>query len=148
MEKLEYLEENSLEQIRELAEHLRARVGNGTPGKQILLALKLQTIWKNWIAYQEEIFFFPLFCFLMFFGSSDYLEQDNEIERIIIVIQEVINLIQAINILGWLERKSYFSFPAIFLLYMDISNHIMTSLALSCKHIIWRIRKDGIYVLD
>ena len=144
MEKLEYLEENSLEQIRELAEHLRARVGNGTPGKAALR----QTIWKNWIAYQEEIFFFPLFCFLMFFGSSDYLEQDNEIERIIIVIQEVINLIQAINILGWLERKSYFSFPAIFLLYMDISNNIMTSLALSCKHIIWRIRKQGIYVLD
>jgi len=147
MEKLEYLEENSLEQIRELAEHLRARVGNGTPGKQILSALR-QTIWKNWIAYQEEIFFFPLFCFLMFFGSSDYLEQDNEIERIIIVIQEVINLIQAINILGWLERKSYFSFPGIFLLYMDISNNIMTSLALSCKHIIWRIRKHAIYVLD
>ena len=147
MEKLEYLKEKSLEQIRELAEHLRARVGNGTPGKQILSALR-QTIWKNWIAYQEEIFFFPLFCFLMFFGSSDYLEQDNEIERIIIVIQEVINLIQAINILGWLERKSYFSFPAIFLLYMDISNNIMTSLALSCKHIIWRIRKQGIYVLD
>lgn len=135
MEKLEYLKEKSLEQIRELAEHLRARVGNETPGKQILSALR-QTIWKNWSAYQEEIFFFPLFCFLMFFGSSDYLEQDNEIERIIIVIQEVINLIQAINILGWLERKSYFSFPAIFLLYMDISNHIMTSLALSCKHII------------
>lgn len=147
MEKLEYLEEKPLEQIRELAEHLRARVGNGTPGKQILPALR-QTIWKNWIAYQEEIFFFPLFCFLMFFGSSDYLEQDNEIERIIIVIQEVINLIQAINILGWVERKSYFSFPGIFLLYMDISNNIMTSLAFSCKHIIWRIRKHGIYVLD
>lgn len=103
MEKLEYLEENSLEQIRELAEHIRSRVGNGTPVKQIPSALR-QTFWKNWTAYQEEIFFFRFFCFLMFFfGSSDYLEQDNEIERIT-VIQEVINLIQAINILGWLER--------------------------------------------
>jgi len=146
MEKLEYLEENSLEQIRELAEHIRSRVGNGTPAKQILSALR-QTFWKNWIAYQEEIFFFRFFCFLMFFGSSDYLEQDNEIERIN-VIQEAINLIQAINILGWLERKSHFSFPAMFLLYMDISNNIMTSLAFSCKHIIWRIRKHGIDVLD
>lgn len=62
MEKLEYLKEKSLEQIRELAEHLRARVGNGTPGKQILSALR-QTIWKNWSAYQEEIFFFPFFLF-------------------------------------------------------------------------------------
>lgn len=147
MEKLEYIEKNSLEQIREEAEHVRCRVGNGTPWRRILSAL-CQTFWKNRIAYQEEIFFFPFFCFLMLFGSSDYLEQDNEIERIIIVIQEVINLIQAINILGWLERKSYFSVPVIFLLYMDISNNITTRLTLSCKHIIWRIRKHRIFVLN
>lgn len=143
------LKKNSLEQNRELANTYG--VGSGMERREDEFPQHyVNPFEKIELLIKKKSFSFPSFIFFMFFGSSYSLEQDNEVERI--WYTRSLNLIRAINILGLNVNHIYRVFlqtplrqcPAIFLLYMDISNNITTRLALSCNHITWRIWKHGI----
>lgn len=109
MRKLEYLEKNSLEQNRELANTYG--VGSGMERREDEFPQHyVNPFEKIELLIKKKSFSFPSFIFFMFFGSSYSLEQDNEVERI--CYTRSLKLDPG-NQYSWLERKSYLtSFPA------------------------------------